>query len=124
MHSSITKNIHALEKDVLEIEGNIKEFSKSHNVKEIRKSHTKLRSDLKDLGMFATNSCLKKDENRQIVDFLKIHYSYLQQFSIDKSFQSNILKREINPNNTSNTRRKNHGMSLGLLEENTESLED
>lgn len=84
MQSGIIQSIRALEKDVLKIEGNLKDFSKSHNVKEIKKSHTRLRSDLKSLGMFATNPCLKKDENRQIVDFLKIHYNYLQQFSLDK----------------------------------------
>ena len=84
MQPSVVQHIHALEKDVLIIEGNLKEFSKSHNVKEIKNSHNQLRLDLKNLGMFATNPCLKKDENRQIVNFLKIHYNYLQQFSIDK----------------------------------------
>ena len=84
MQSSVVQSIHALENDVLKIEENLKEFSKSHNVKEIKNSHNQLRSDLKSLGMFATNPCLKTDENRQVVNFLKIHYNYLQQFPIDK----------------------------------------
>jgi len=82
MHDDLHQKITNLEKDILQIENNMIEFERMKYENGIKKSIQKLESDLKYLSVLANGAPIDKDEDRRIMDFLRIHYNNLHKLSI------------------------------------------
>jgi len=82
MYDDLHQKITNLEKDILQIEDNMIEFEKLKYEKGIKKSIQRLELDLKYLSILANGAPINKNEDRRIMDFLRIHYDNLQKLSI------------------------------------------
>jgi len=78
LHQKITN----LEKNILQIEDNMEEFERLKYKDGIKKSIQQLESDLKYLSILANGAPIDKNEDRRIMDFVRIHYNNLQKLSI------------------------------------------
>ena len=76
--NSTRQEIKNLENEILKIEDNIEEFSRLNYVEGIKKSRKQLESNLKYLSILANGAPVDKNEDRRLMDFLRIHYDYLQ----------------------------------------------
>ena len=77
----IYSDILNLEKDILHIEETLVEFLNLKYEKGIKKSLHQLESNLRYLSILANGAPINKNEDRKIMDFLRIHYDYLQKLS-------------------------------------------
>ncbi|QLH06329.1 hypothetical protein [Nitrosopumilus ureiphilus] len=82
MQDNIRLDIKNLEDDILRIEDNIIEFLRMKYDKGIKKSLRLLESDLKYLSILANGAPIDKNEDREIMEFLRTHYDYLQKLSV------------------------------------------
>ena len=82
VNSDTHQEIKNLEKDILRIEDNIIEFLRLKYDEGVKKSIHNLESDLKYLSILANGTPIDKNEDRRIMDFLRIHYNYLQKLSV------------------------------------------
>ena len=82
MYDDLHQKITNLEKNILQIEGNMVEFERLKYEDGIKKSIQQLESDLKYLSILANGAPIDKKEDKRIMDFLRIHYDNLQKFSI------------------------------------------
>jgi hypothetical protein len=71
-----------LEKDILHIEDALLEFLSLKYEDGIKKSLQQLESNLRYLSILANGAPINKKEDRKIMDFLRIHYDYLQKLSV------------------------------------------
>ena len=78
----IYSDILNLEKDILHIEETLVEFLNLKYEKGIKKSLHQLESNLRYLSILANGAPINKNEDRKIMDFLRIHYDYLQKLSV------------------------------------------
>ncbi|RZD42774.1 MAG: hypothetical protein CXT78_08975 [Thaumarchaeota archaeon] len=78
----IYSDILNLEKDILHIEETLVEFLNLKYEEGIKKSLHQLESNLRYLSILANGAPINKNEDRKIMDFLRIHYDYLQKLSI------------------------------------------
>jgi len=78
MRDNIHQDIKNLENDILHIENKIIECTQHYENEEVRKSLGELRSDLKYLSVISNGAEIDKNEHREIMDFLLIHYNYWQ----------------------------------------------
>ena len=76
------QEIRNLEKAILKIEDNISEFIRLDYPEGIKKSRRQLESNLKYLSVLANGAPIDKNEDRELMDFLRIHYDYLQKLSV------------------------------------------
>ena len=67
---------------VLHIEETLVEFLNLKYEKGIKKSLHQLESNLRYLSILANGAPINKNEDRKIMDFLRIHYDYLQKLSV------------------------------------------
>ena len=81
MSNDLHQKITNLEKDILQIENNMVEFERLKYEDGIKKSIQQLESDLKYLSILANGSPIDKNEDRKIMDFVRIHYNNLQKLS-------------------------------------------
>jgi len=82
MQSDIRQDIKNLKGEILRIEDNIVEFLGVNYDEGIKGSLHQLESDLKYLSILANGAPIEKSEDRKIMDFLRIHYNYLQKLSV------------------------------------------
>jgi len=82
MQADIYQEITNLENDILQIEDNIVEFLGLNYDEEIKRSLHQLDSNLKYLSILANGAPIEKNEDRKIMDFLRIHYNYLRKLSV------------------------------------------
>jgi hypothetical protein len=82
MHDDRYQDITDLENDIVQIEDNIVEFLKLKHVDGIKKSIRQLESNLKYLSILANGISIEKNEDRKIMDFLRVHHNNLQKLSI------------------------------------------
>ncbi|MDH3204163.1 MAG: hypothetical protein OEL81_05750 [Nitrosopumilus sp.] len=82
MQSDTHQDIKNLEHDILQIEENIIEFLRLNYDDGIKKSLHQLESNLRYLSILANGTPINKKEDREIMDFLRIHYNYLQKLSV------------------------------------------
>ena len=82
MQAHIRQDIMDLEHDILQLEDNIIEFLRLNYHDGVKKSLNQLESDLKYLSILANGAPIEKTEDRRIMDFLRIHYNYLQKLSV------------------------------------------
>ena len=78
----IYSDILNLEKDILHIEETLVEFLNLKYEEGIKKSLHQLESNLRYLSILANGAPINKNEDRKIMDFLRIHYDYLQKLSV------------------------------------------
>lgn len=78
----IYNDILNLEKDILHIEETLVEFLNLKYEEGIKKSLHQLESNLRYLSILANGAPINKNEDRKIMDFLRIHYDYLQKLSV------------------------------------------
>jgi hypothetical protein len=81
MHNDLHQKLTNLEKDILQIENKMIEFERMKYEDGIKKSIQRLESDLKYLSVLANGAPIDKNEDRRIMDFLRIHYDNLQKLS-------------------------------------------
>lgn len=79
---STQQEIKNLEKEILKIEDNISEFLRLNYSEGIKKSLKQLESNLKYLSILGNGAPVDKNEDRKLMDFLRIHYDYLQKMSV------------------------------------------
>ena len=82
MDDDLNQKITNLKKDILQIENDMLEFERLKYEDGIKKSIQQLESDLKYLSIVANGAPIDKNEDRRIMDFLRIHYNNLQKLSI------------------------------------------
>ena len=76
------QEIRNLEKEILHIEDNIVEFLRLNYDEGLKKALKQLESNLKYLSILANGAPIDKNEDRKIMDFLRVHYEYLQKLSV------------------------------------------
>ncbi|AJM93075.1 MULTISPECIES: hypothetical protein [Nitrosopumilus] len=82
MQTDVRHDIRKLENEIVQIENKIVEFMNFRHQAEIKKSLHKLESDLKYLSILANGAPIDKREDRKVMDFLRVHYDYLQKLSV------------------------------------------
>ena len=78
----IHNNILNLEKEIIYVEKTLVEFLNLKYEEGIKKSLHQLESNLRYLSILANGVPINKNEDRKIMDFLRIHYNYLQKLSV------------------------------------------
>ena len=76
---NLNQDVKNLENDVLRLENAIVEFSQNYQNEKVKISIGKLRSDLKYLAILTNGAEIDTHEYRKIMDFLRIHYKFLQE---------------------------------------------
>ena len=76
----IYSDILNLEKDILHIEETLVEFLNLKYEEGIKKSLHQLESNLRYLSILANGAPINKNEDRKIMDFLRIHYNYFKNY--------------------------------------------
>ena len=79
---TIHNDILNLEKEIIYIEKTLVEFLNLKYEEGIKKSLHQLESNLRYLSILANGAPINKNEDRKIMDFLRIHYNYLQKLSV------------------------------------------
>jgi len=79
---TIHNDILNLEKEIIYIEKTLVEFLNLKYEEGIKKSLYQLESNLRYLSILANGAPINKNEDRKIMDFLRIHYNYLQKLSV------------------------------------------
>ena len=82
MAEDIGHQITKLEKSIVGIEEEIAEYIQTGCHDEARKAMHRLETDLKYLSVLANGAPINKEEDRRIMDFLRIHYSRLRTYSL------------------------------------------
>ena len=82
MVNDVRQNIKNLEKDILKNEYQIEEFLKFDYNKGIKSSIRQLESNLKYLSVLANGAPLDKNEDQEVMNFLRTHYANLQKLSL------------------------------------------
>ena len=82
MSGDIHQDIQNLEANILRTEDNILEFLRLKYDEGIKKSLHQLESDLKYLSILANGAPIDTNEDRKIMEFLRIHYNYLKKLSV------------------------------------------
>ena len=82
MQTNIHQEIKNLEDDVLQTENTIVEFLGMNYDEGIKRSLRQLESNLRYLSILANGAPNNKNEDRRIMDFLRIHYNHLRKLSV------------------------------------------
>ena len=82
MQDEIRQEIKNLENNILQTEGKIIEFLRLKYDEESKRSLHQLESDLKYLSIVANGAPIDKNEDREIMDFLRTHYNYMRKLSV------------------------------------------
>ncbi len=82
MKYNIRQDIKNLEDEILRKEDRIIEFLGLNYDEGIKRLLHQLESDLKYLSILANGAPIEKNEDREIMDFLRTHYNYLQKQSV------------------------------------------
>jgi hypothetical protein len=78
----VIKDIQSLEDNILQTEDKLIEYLRAGYEGGIKTSLNRMESDLKYLSILANGAPINKNEDRKIMDFLRIHYDYLQKLSV------------------------------------------
>ena len=77
----------------MHIENKIIECTQHYENEGVRKSLGELRSDLKYLSVISNGAEIDKNEHREIMDFLLIHYNYWQDKINYRKFYHDVLDK-------------------------------
>lgn len=79
---NVHEDIRNLENEILQTEDKIIEYLIVGYESGIKTALHRLDSDLKYLSILANGAPIDKNEDRKIMDFLRIHYEYMQKLSV------------------------------------------
>jgi len=79
---NVHEDIKSLEKEILQTEDKIIEYLRAGYEGGIKASLHSLDLNLKYLSILANGAPIDKNEDRKIMDFLRIHYDYMQKLSV------------------------------------------
>lgn len=79
---NVHEDIQNLEIEILQIEDKIIDYLRVGYEGGIQSSLYRLESNLKYLSILANGAPIDKNEDRKIMDFLRIHYDYMKKLSI------------------------------------------
>ena len=79
---NVYEDIKSLEKEILQTEDKIIEYLRAGYEGGIKTSLHSLDLNLKYLSILANGAPIDKNEDRKIMDFLRIHYDYMHKLSI------------------------------------------
>lgn len=79
---NVYEDIKSLEKEILQTEDKIIEYLRAGYEGGIKTSLHSLDLNLKYLSILANGAPIDKNEDRKIMDFLRIHYDYMQKLSV------------------------------------------
>lgn len=82
LKKSVHEDIKSLENEILQTEDKILEYLRAGYENGIKNSLHLLDVDLKYLSILANGAPIDKKEDRKIMDFLRIHYDYMQKLSV------------------------------------------
>ena len=82
MRREIRQDIRNLQNEILQLEQKLLEQSRVGYDSGLRKTKSKIESDLKYLSILANGAPIDKNEDRKIMDFLRVHYEKLRKISI------------------------------------------
>ena len=78
----VREDIQNLEKEILQTEEKIIDYLRAGYEGGIQSSLHRLESNLKYLSILANGAPIDKNEDRKIMDFLRVHYEYMQKLSV------------------------------------------
>lgn len=79
---NVHEDIKSLEKEILQTEDKIIEYLRAGYEGGIKTSLHSLDLNLKYLSILTNGAPIDKNEDRKIMDFLRIHYDYMQKLSV------------------------------------------
>lgn len=82
MRREIREDIRNLEKEIQSLENKILEQMRANYESGLRRSLSQLESNLKYLSILANGAPIDKNEDRKIMEFLRIHYENLRKLSL------------------------------------------
>ena len=82
MRRSVHEDIKNLEAEIVQTEDKIIEYLRVGYEGGIKTSLHRLDLDLKYLSILANGAPIDKNEDRKIMDFLRIHYDYMRKLSV------------------------------------------
>ncbi|MDX1596902.1 MAG: hypothetical protein R3327_08205 [Nitrosopumilaceae archaeon] len=82
MRREIREDIKKLQNEIISLEEKIIEQMRANYETGLRKSLVQLDSNLKYLSILANGAPIDKNEDRKIMEFLRIHYENLRKLSL------------------------------------------
>jgi predicted translin family RNA/ssDNA-binding protein len=82
MRRDVRQDIKTLQAEIINDESKIIEFMHCGKYDLVRKRLSKIESDLKYLSIIANGAPIDKNEDRKIMDFLRIHYENIHNLSL------------------------------------------
>ncbi len=82
----IHQKIADLESDVMSAEKRVIKYTETGHKEEVKKSLRQLESDLKYLSVLANGAPIDKNEDRRIMDFLRIHHNWLREHTAQMKY--------------------------------------
>lgn len=82
MRRDVRQDIKTLQVEIINDESKIIEFLHDGKYDLVRKCLSKIESDLKYLSIIANGAPIDKNEDRKIMDFLRIHYENIHNLSL------------------------------------------
>ena len=82
MRRDVRQDIKTLQVEIINDESRIIEFMHTGEYDLARKCRARIESDLKYLSIIANGAPIDKDEDRKIMDFLRIHYDSIRSLSL------------------------------------------
>ena len=82
MRRDVRQDIKTLQVEIINEESRIIEFMHDGQYDLVKKSLSRIESDLKYLGIIANGAPIDKSEDRKIMDFLRVHYENLRNLSL------------------------------------------
>lgn len=82
MRRDVRQDIKTLQVEIINDEGKIIEFMHTGEFDSVKKCLSRMESNLKYLSIIANGAPIDKNEDRKIMDFLRIHYENMRNLSL------------------------------------------
>lgn len=82
MRRDVRQDIKTLQVEIINDESKIIEFMHNGEHESVKKCLSRIDSDLKYLSIIANGAPIDKNEDRKIMDFLRIHYENMRNLSL------------------------------------------
>ncbi len=82
LRREVRDDIKKLQNEIISLEEKIVEQMRANYETGLRKSLSQLDMNLKYLSILANGAPIDKNEDRKIMEFLRIHYEYLRKLSL------------------------------------------
>ncbi len=82
MRRNVRQDIKALQVEIINDENKIIEFMHTGEYDLVKKHLSRIESDLKYLSIIANGAPIDKREDREVMDFLRVHYENMRNLSL------------------------------------------